>query len=234
MSSNTFATEIEEFAEAVTDALETTDASDELVDDVREKADQLTGKAEELEQTANETQERTDDLEDNQDDHGKRLDALGMGLESVNDDLAALEDDVRDANPGGDGGQSPEDDWTPVERLSVIGEDGLDDHVTASDRRAIEIFEHWADWSTRTPKGNVLKTGRDNLRSLLSTACDERLSWKQTHRACRRLESLSKGRITVFQKDGDWIIQQHDAFASRQAQSASSGDGSPSVSSVGG
>ncbi|ODR80876.1 hypothetical protein BG842_02330 [Haladaptatus sp. W1] len=115
---------------------------------------------------------------------------------------------------------TPADDWTPLERLSVIGEDALDDHVSASDRRAVTVFEHWEEWSTKTPKGNLLKTS-DNLKSLLSTATDEHLAWKQVYRACRRIEQLSQGRLTFFQHDKHgWMLKQHRPFPSMQTTNA--------------
>ncbi|WP_227379281.1 hypothetical protein [Haladaptatus halobius] len=44
------------------------------------------------------------------------------------------------------------EDYTPIERLSILGEDALDEHVDPSDRRAVTLFEHWNEWSTKIPK----------------------------------------------------------------------------------
>ncbi|WP_321112551.1 hypothetical protein [Halorussus salinisoli] len=119
------------------------------------------------------------------------------------------------SNTSSDGQQTPDEEWTPIERLSVIGEAALDDHVSASDRRAVVIFEHWEEWSTTTPKGQLLKTS-DSLKSLLSTACDEQLAWKQVYRACQRLEQLSEGRLTFFDHDRHGrMLKQHTAFPSQ-------------------
>ncbi|RBI58319.1 hypothetical protein DMJ13_27365 [halophilic archaeon] len=219
-------TQIEAFAETVAETFDHLGAADDAVDAVREQGEAIADEAAALEA-------RVDDVEDEQDEHDMRLNALGAGIESVNDDIATLEDDVADANPGGDGGETPTDDWTPIERLSIMGEDAIEEHVGPSDRRAVEVYTHWHNWATRTPKGLVLKTGKDGLRDLLSTAVDERLSWKLVYRACRRVEALSKGRITFFKNsDGELMLQQHDVFASRQAQ-ASGGSGSLSASSAG-
>ncbi|WP_458208544.1 hypothetical protein [Haladaptatus sp. NG-SE-30] len=107
----------------------------------------------------------------------------------------------------------------PNERLSVLGEEALDEHVTTSDRRAVALFEHWQEWSTNTPKGILMKP-RDSLKSMLSTATDEYLVWKQVYRTCRRVEQLSKGRIMFFQHDSHgWMRTQHRPFASDHATS---------------
>jgi hypothetical protein len=166
-------------------------------------------------------EQRVDELEAEQNTHEKRMDALGMGIERANDDIADLEDNIDAVNSNHSDEQStPGADWTPLERLSVIGEDALDDHVFASDRRAVTVFEHWEVWSTKTPQGNLLKTS-DNLKSLLSTATDEHLAWKQVYRACRRIEQLSQGRITFFQHDKHgWMLKQHRPFSSMQTTNA--------------
>jgi hypothetical protein len=81
----------------------------------------------------------------------------------------------------------------------------------------VALFEHWEEWSTKTPQGNLLKT-RDSLKSLLSTATDEQLAWKQVYRACRRIEQLSQGRLTFFQHDKHgWMLKQHRPFPSTKS-----------------
>ncbi|MCO8245316.1 hypothetical protein [Haladaptatus sp. AB643] len=199
-------------------------AEDVSVSDLAEHVQTLADSITELKAEVAEKDERIDDLEQQVDEleaeqntQEKRMDALGMGTESVNDDIANLEDNIDAANSNHSDEQStPTDDWTPLERLSLIGEDALDDHVSASDRRAVTVFEHWEEWSTKTPQGNLLKTS-DNLKSLLSTATDEHLAWKQVYRACRRIEQLSQGRLTFFQHDKHgWMLKQHRPFSSTQ------------------
>lgn len=100
------------------------------------------------------------------------------GRDSIIDRIDDLEDCLAGGTPQDDGGETTlhdavGEDYTPIERLSVLGEDALDEHVSASDRRAVTLFEHWDEWSTKTPKGNLLKIA-DSLKSLLSTACDDR------------------------------------------------------------
>jgi chromosome segregation ATPase len=108
-------------------------------------------------------------------------------------------DDVQPGSEGGEGGVQGEEttirrpDLTPIERLSKI-EDTEDTaiEITPSIERAVTIFDHWEDWSQRTPKGNVLKEG---LKTLLRTATEDNVNWRQSYRAAEALEELSKGRI---------------------------------------
>ncbi|UPV76625.1 hypothetical protein M0R89_19015 (plasmid) [Halorussus limi] len=198
--------------EDTTQSFDHPEEDSQYVDRIEELESALTAKDEQISTLEN----RVEDLEAHQTSHEKRLDALGMGIESANDDIADLEDSVNTGDSSSTtSDQQPTDEWTPIERLATIGEDALDDHVTASDRRAVVLFEHWEEWSTTTPKGQLLKTA-DSLKSLLSTACDERLAWKQVYRACRRLEQLSQGTVTFFDHDRHGrMLKQHDAFLSK-------------------
>jgi uncharacterized small protein (DUF1192 family) len=197
---------------------------DDLTEHVQTLADCITELKAEVakkDERIDDLEQRVDELEAEQNTHEKRMDALGTGIESANDDIADLEDNIDAVNSNhSDEQNTPTDDWTPLERLSVVGEDALDDHVSASDRRSVTVFEHWEGWSTKTPQGNLLKTS-DNLKSLLSTATDEHLAWKQVYRACRRIEQLSQGRITFFQHDKHgWMLKQHRPFSSMQTTNA--------------
>ena len=181
----------------------------------------LEAKVVENDDRIDELEQRVEDLEATQDTNEKRMDALGIGIESANDDIADLEDRIAttDSNHS-DEQRIPTDDWTPLERLSMISDEALDKHVSASDRRAVTLFEHWDEWSRKTPQGNLLKTS-DSLRTLLSTATDEQLAWKQVYRACRHVEQLSKGRLTFFQHDTHgWMLKQHRPFLSTQTTTA--------------
>ncbi len=122
---------------------------------------------------------------------------------------------------GKDGEDGPQDDnqrdMLPIERLAEMGGDdnGIMADVTASVDRAVTIFTHFREWSKKTPKGWVV---RDGLRSLLNTALEETLSWKQVYRACRKLEEWSKGAIT-FRKTRrhGWILVAEDGRPSSVA-----------------
>jgi hypothetical protein len=81
---------------------------------------------------------------------------------------------------------------------------GID--VTPSVERAVVIFDHWEEWSEKTPKGRVLK---NDLKTLLRTAAGEKLAWRQAYRAAEALDELSKGRIEFFdhKRHGKMLIQ---------------------------
>ena len=100
-----------------------------------------------------------------------------------------------------------EETMLPIEQLSEYGEDSdiaRVGGVTESVERAVEIFEHFNEWSKKAPSGRVI---RSNLRNLLSTALGERIAWRQVYRACEKLEEWSKGAIQ-FRKTRrhGWIL----------------------------
>lgn len=106
---------------------------------------------------------------------------------------------------GDDGGM------LPIERLSRIDEnpdlrDSIMADVTPSVERATVLFDHFREWSKKTPKGRTIT---ENLRNLLNTATGERLAWRQIYRACEALEEWSKGAI-AFEKTSrhGWILIQ--------------------------
>ena len=124
-------------------------------------------------------------------------------------DKAEIRQDVHAERP--DPGSEPqaEDDETmlPIEQLAEYGDDSdlaQVGGVTESVERAVEIFEHFGDWSKKAPTGRVV---RSNLKDLLSTALGERIAWRQVYRACEKLEEWSKGTIQ-FKKTRrhGWIL----------------------------
>jgi hypothetical protein len=94
----------------------------------------------------------------------------------------------------------------PIERLAEAEnyKDATMGYVTESVERATVIYKHFREWSSKAPKGRVIK---NNLKNLLNTATNENLSWKQVYRACRKLEEWSKGAIT-FKKHNKfgWML----------------------------
>jgi hypothetical protein len=82
--------------------------------------------------------------------------------------------------------------------------------MTPSIERAVAIFDHWENWSEKTPKGRVLKS---DLKTLLRTATGEQLAWRQAYRAAEALEELSKGRIEFVDhsRHGKMLIQPQPA-----------------------
>jgi hypothetical protein len=132
---------------------------------------------------------------------------------------------VERTEAGTEGAHSDESDpenepMTPMERLLRLGEDGIMIDVTASVRRAKAIAAHFAQWSSKTPNGLVVK---DNLKSLLQTATNESLAWKQVYRAAQALEKFTKGAIR-FEKHRrhGWMLIDDRGIASRLEQLRSS------------
>ena len=115
-------------------------------------------------------------------------------------------------------------DERPSRRLSTrhCPEDtGIE--MTPSIERAVTIFDHWHEWSEKTPKGRVLK---DGLKTLLRTATGESLAWRQVYRAAEALEELSKGRIefTDHKRHGKMLIESQPARSGNcQSSSAATG-----------
>ena len=131
------------------------------------------------------------------------------------DDIIDLENqltDVQAGSPGSKGGgdgsetamQRP--DMTPIERLSTMDTQDTGIDVTPSIERAVTIFDHWKEWSDKTPKGRVLK---NDLKTLLRTATGEKLAWRQAYRAAEALDELSKGQIEFIhhKRHGKMLIE---------------------------
>ena len=149
----------------------------------------------------------------------ERIDRADASRGHIIEDIVDVEDQLADveAGPAGSkgGGDAAETamqrpDMTPIERLSKmdIKDTGID--VTPSIERAVSIFDHWHEWSDKTPKGRVLKSG---LKTLLRTATGEKLAWRQAYRAAEALDELSKGRIEFFKhkRHGKMLIESEPA-----------------------
>ena len=139
------------------------------------------------------------------------------------DDILDLEEQIADVEAGSSGSNGGGDtdetamqqlDMTPIERVSKMDTEDTGIDMTPSIERAVAIFNHWEEWSDKTPKGRVLKS---DLKTLLRTATDEQLAWRQAYRAAEALEELSKGRIEFINhsRHGKMLIE---------SQSARSGD----------
>lgn len=133
-------------------------------------------------------QEKTDQI------HESRLDSQNKAIEE-------LEEESSDSNP-----TSEQEETTPETPLERVKEDpdssGV--RITASVQRALSIAGHFREWSEKVQAGRVIKGG---LKKLVSTAMDEKLSWKQIYRAARKLEELSNGAL-AFKKNSrhGWMI----------------------------
>lgn len=138
---------------------------------------------------------------------GKLLDkALQNSSEALE---VAKSDSVEDDEPAQDDADGTEDDTLPIERMAQLRESDPDHPALPTNGRqsfdrAVTIYEHFRQWSKKTPSGHTITS---NLKSLLSTATGEELAWKQCYRACRKLVEWSKGAVT-FKKTRrhGWIL----------------------------
>ena len=131
------------------------------------------------------------------------------------DDIIDLEQQLGDleagsagSKGGGDGSETAmqRPDMTPIERVSKMDAQDTGIDMTPSIERAVVIFDHWKEWSDKTPKGRVLK---NDLKTLLRTATGEKLAWRQAYRAAEALDELSKGQIEFIhhKRHGKMLIE---------------------------
>jgi TolA-binding protein len=161
-------------------------------------------------------EEQAEEIEELESEIERAEESRGHIIEDIVDVEEQL-DDVEPGSEGGEGGVQGEEttirrpDLTPIERLSKI-EDTEDTaiEITPSIERAVTIFDHWEDWSQRTPKGRVLKEG---LKTLLRTASGDKVNWRQSYRAAEALEELSKGRIQFMKhkRHGKMLLEPEPA-----------------------
>lgn len=152
----------------------------------------------------------------------ERVDRADASRGHIIEDIVDVEEQLDDVEPGSagskGGGDVPETamqrpDLTPIERISKMDAEDTGIDMTPSIERAVAIFDHWEEWSSKTPKGRVLKS---DLKTLLRTATGEQLAWRQAYRAAEALEELSKGRIEFIDHDrhGKMLIEAHPARSS--------------------
>ena len=148
------------------------------------------------------------------------------------DDIIDLEDQLADLENGATSSENESEstetttqavELTPIERVSKLDAEDTAIDVTPSIERAVTIFEHWEEWSEKTPKGRVLK---DGLKTLLRTATGAKLAWRQVYRAAEALEKLSKRKIQFVDhnRHGKMLIEpypvkNHDCHAASAAKS---------------
>ena len=149
----------------------------------------------------------------------ERLDRAEDSRGHIIEDIVDVEEQLDDMEPGSagakGGGNASETamqrpDLTPIERVSKMDAEDTGIDMTPSIERAVSIFDHWQEWSDKTPKGRVLK---NDLKTLLRTATGEQLAWRQAYRAAEALEELSKGRIEFINHDrhGKMLIEAQPA-----------------------
>ncbi|WP_256686353.1 cell division protein ZapB [Halococcus qingdaonensis] len=189
------------------------DELDELHDRQREDCHALARENHELRNRQDRLQERVGNAEDKD----------GYLLEDIVDleeQLSELEERSAPQGERTDGDSTPQRPaLTPIERVARLETEEVSINVTPSIERAVVIFDHWHEWSTKTPNGRVLK---DGLKELLCTATDERLAWRQVYRAANALEELSKGNIelTDHSRHGKMLVESQSTNRDCRASSA--------------
>jgi DNA repair exonuclease SbcCD ATPase subunit len=169
----------------------------------------------ELRTSHEQLEERVEEAEAERDELRSEVERAEASRGHIIEDIVDVEEQLNDVEAGSGGATGGDDaaettqqdtEMTPIERLSRMDaeETGID--VTPSIERAVSIFDHWQEWSDKTPKGRVLK---DGLKSLVRTATGEKLAWRQVYRAAEALEELSKGRIEFIHhnRHGKMLIE---------------------------
>jgi regulator of replication initiation timing len=172
----------------------------------------------ELRSSHEQLEERIDDTEIEHNELQSELERAEASRGHIIEDIVDVEEqlaDVETKSVESDNGNNAEaskqrTDMAPIERISVMDTDETGIDVTPSIERAVSIFEHWEEWSNKTPKGRVLKS---NLKTLLRTATGEGLAWRQVYRAAEALDELSKGRIEFIDhsRHGKMLIESQPA-----------------------
>ncbi|EMA39634.1 hypothetical protein C448_14495 [Halococcus morrhuae DSM 1307] len=203
------------------DRVETLEAENErLQDDIDELRDHH---REDCHALARENHELRDSQDQLQERVAKAEEKDGYLLEDIVDleeQLADLEDRSATQGEHTDGESTPgRPALTPIERVAKLETEEVSINVTPSIERAVVIFEHWREWSKKTPNGRVLK---DGLKELLCTATDERLAWRQVYRAANALDELSKGDIefTDHTRHGKMLVESQPERRDCRASSA--------------
>ena len=184
---------------------------DEVRDRHREDCHALARENHELRDSQERLQER---VTKNEEKDGFLLDDI-IDLENQ---LAGLENRSSPQDESKDADTTRRPELTPIERVAMLKTEELSINVTPSIERAVAIFEHWQEWSKKTPNGRVLK---DGLKTLLRTATDEKLAWRQVYRAANALEELSKGQIEFIHhsRHGKMLIESQPKSRDCQASS---------------
>lgn len=200
---------IESFIDSTAELAESLDAPESVVSDFEESGrglahlvDEIAQESAQAQERAREAEERVDELEGRLDEHQEQSARdraeTKQRVTAVEDELEARSGDATPTPQSEETGIQP-DDLTPVEQLSRA-EDISEVTDSPSVERAVTIFNNLPDWGRRSPRGYVLRPA-DNPVSLLESACDDSLCWRQWYRACETLETLSQGAVTFFDSD---------------------------------
>ncbi|MFC4990592.1 hypothetical protein [Saliphagus infecundisoli] len=201
----------------------TVDALNQRVDEQDNRISDLEEENQQLRERDAEQDERINDLEEATDEQSEEIHLLRREAQELRKELATYREEnekdkasirqrvneIEEDQSNSDSDSAHNEDLTPIERISLLGAEDTGLHVTQSVERAVTIYENFDQWAHRTPKGLVLK---DGLRTLLQTARDETLAWKQVNRAANALEELSKGAIEFkkHRRHGNILVKEDD------------------------
>ena len=177
--------------------------------------DELLTRIEALETRVDEQNKRIEELEDENTELRERVEESEREADFLLDDVCDIERQLREIDASGSVGNEtgespPRQDMTPIERVSKMNAEDTGIEVTPSIERAVMIFDHWREWSAKTPKGRVWKSGQ---KTLLRTATGEKLAWNQVYRAFESIDELSKGEIQYIdhKRHGKMLIEPSQA-----------------------
>jgi regulator of replication initiation timing len=173
----------------------------------------------ELRSSHDQLKERVDESETERNKLQSEMERAEASRGHIIGDIVDVEDQLDNFEAGSLGGENEDAadgtsaqhlEMTPIERISIMDAEDTGIDMTPSIERAVSIFDHWKEWSKKTPKGRVVK---DELKSLLRTATGEKLAWRQVYRAAEALEELSKGDIQFIHhnKHGKMVIEPNPA-----------------------
>jgi chromosome segregation ATPase len=212
----------------------------EQINDLQQTVTEQAAIIERQTDTTDEQAERIDRLLQERAEDRKRITELEEELseyrENNEHDKATIRQQVSSSQSAGgesdESGAESDGSMTPMERLLEMGEAGVAATVTASVERAKAIAAHFGQWASKTPKGLVVKA---NLKTLLETAAEERLAWKQVYRAARTLEKFTKGAIR-FEKHRrhGWMLVAEPGIVSQLGQTGAAAEARQSSSVNGG
>ncbi|TSD15088.1 hypothetical protein DP107_04335 [Haloglomus irregulare] len=134
------------------------------------------------------------------------LDAERDTNQQLRQDLANVANRVSDLEAAVEGGDQITGS-TQLERYSSLDGD-LEEKLSASERRAVAIYELWPElsmedgegrWYVDTKRNSTAKYQPNRTKRKLEQDLDEDLHWEQVYRAMKRLAELSGGEAAVDQ-----------------------------------
>jgi hypothetical protein len=232
--------EVEDVSEEVQHASEANEELRDEVDELRDRLDEESGDGSGGAQTTTDDTASDADVDSRIEWRGEHRGVENLWIDDVPvgkiienrseeiDELAADVEALREGRVDAEPETRVRDDYTPIERMAALGAE-IADSVT--DRRALTLFENFSAWASKTPRGLVLKSGADRVKTLLDAARDDDAitDWNQVYRTYERLEELSDGRIEYRDdsRHGKLLV------LAEPMPSMTPDDGSPTPSSAG-